>query len=233
LDWWDARRVTTTVSPTHTVAFDITFTPGQHFTGRGILDRFKTLWGGWVVEAVAPAGAAAPPARVYFAGDTGYRAVPSSTDDGPETLPVCPAFKEIGERWGAFDFAMIPIGYVPCHRVSSKSCVLTSLPVRTPRGASCRRSTAHRATVLGFSAISGHGVRWGCIGGKGFFFCSVRLRADELRSDSAWVLTTEDILEPPSLLAKECAKAGVKEGAFGVCAIGETMSFDIGEDAST
>jgi N-acyl-phosphatidylethanolamine-hydrolysing phospholipase D len=72
------------------------------------------------------------------------------------------------------------------------------------------------------------GMHWG----YGFLF-ALRLRADELRSDSAWVLTTEDILEPPSLLVKECAKAGVKEGAFGVCAIGETMSFDVGEDAST
>jgi hypothetical protein len=39
-----------------------------------------------------------PPTQVYFAGDTGYRAVPSSTDEGPDTLPVCPVFKEVGER---------------------------------------------------------------------------------------------------------------------------------------
>jgi L-ascorbate metabolism protein UlaG (beta-lactamase superfamily) len=84
----------------HTLAFDITFTPGQHFTGHGVHDRFKSLWGGWVVEAVhaAPSASDATPTQVYFAGDTGYRAVPSSTDEGPDTLPVCPAFKEIGER---------------------------------------------------------------------------------------------------------------------------------------
>ncbi|KAF8176869.1 N-acyl-phosphatidylethanolamine-hydrolyzing phospholipase D [Mycena galopus ATCC 62051] len=199
LDWWDARRVTAAVSATHSVAFDITFTPGQHFTGRGLRDRFKTLWGGWVVEAVpepeSPSASAPPPppARVYFAGDTGYRAVPSSTDDGPETLPVCPAFKEIGARWGSFDFAMIPIGaYAPRRFMSPIHC-------------------APRDSVAIFKDIRAKralGMHWG-----------------------AWVLTTEDILEPPKLLATECAKYGVKEGAFGVCAIGETATFEVEQGA--
>ncbi|KAJ6573482.1 N-acyl-phosphatidylethanolamine-hydrolyzing phospholipase D [Mycena vulgaris] len=191
LDWWDARRVRTELSPTHTLEFDVTFTPGQHFTGRGILDRFKSLWGGWVVEGVASDSEAAPPPRVYFAGDTGYRSVPSSTDDGPESLPVCPAFKEIGARWGAFDFAMIPIGaYAPRRFMSPIHC-------------------APRDSVAIFRDIKAKralGMHWG-----------------------AWILTTEDILEPPALLAEECAKAGVKAGAFGVCAIGETVNVDVGE----
>jgi hypothetical protein len=34
---------------TQKIAFDLTCTPGQHFTGRGIMDRFKTLWAGWAV----------------------------------------------------------------------------------------------------------------------------------------------------------------------------------------
>ncbi|KAJ7762628.1 N-acyl-phosphatidylethanolamine-hydrolyzing phospholipase D [Mycena metata] len=193
IDWWDARRVTAHVSPTQTVSFDITFTPGQHFTGRGILDRFKTLWGGWVVEGVQTDGEAAPGARVYFGGDTGYRSVPSSTDDGPETLPVCPAFKEIGERWGAFDLALIPIGaYAPRHFMSPIHCA--------PRDSVgiFRDIRARRAL----------GMHWG-----------------------AWVLTSEDVNEPPALLAEECAKAGVKEGAFGVCGIGETVVVDVGEGA--
>ncbi|KAJ7828021.1 Metallo-hydrolase/oxidoreductase [Mycena olivaceomarginata] len=213
LDWWDGRRVERVVAGTpaeakdggdkkeeekHTLAFDITFTPGQHFTGRGIHDRFKSLWGGWVVEAVHAASsasdAAAPtptPTQVYFAGDTGYRAVPSSTDEGPDTLPVCPAFKEVGERWRGFDFAMIPIGaYAPRKFMSPIHC-------------------APRDSVAIFKDIGARravGMHWG-----------------------AWVLTTEDILEPPKLLAAECAKVGIKEGAFEVCAIGETVSVEVGK----
>ncbi|KAJ7638070.1 beta-lactamase superfamily domain-containing protein [Mycena rosella] len=190
LDWWDARRVRS-ASPVHgTLEFDVTFTPGQHFTGRGILDRFKSLWGGWVVEGVPAASASAVPPRVYFAGDTGYRSVPSSTDDGPETLPVCPAFKEIGARWGGFDLALIPIGaYAPRRFMSPIHC-------------------APRDSVALFRDIKARralGMHWG-----------------------AWVLTTEDILEPPLRLAEECAKAGVAAGAFGVCAIGETVSVEVG-----
>ncbi|KAJ7793706.1 N-acyl-phosphatidylethanolamine-hydrolyzing phospholipase D [Mycena olivaceomarginata] len=207
LDWWDGRRVERVVAGTpaeandgsdkkaeeHTLAFDITFTPGQHFTGRGIHDRFKSLWGGWVVEAVhaAPSASDATPTQVYFAGDTGYRAVPSSTDEGPDTLPVCPVFKEVGERWRGFDFAMIPIGaYAPRKFMSPIHC-------------------APRDSVAIFKDIGARravGMHWG-----------------------AWVLTTEDILEPPKLLAAECAKAGIKEGVFEVCAIGETVSVEVGK----
>ncbi|KAJ7731337.1 Metallo-hydrolase/oxidoreductase [Mycena maculata] len=194
LDWWDARRVAAAVSPTHTAVFDITFTPGQHFTGRGLRDRFKSLWGGWAVAGVpADADADAAGARVYFAGDTGYRAVPSSTDEGPETLPVCPAFADIGARFGGFDFAMIPIGaYAPRRFMSPVHC-------------------APRDSVAVFRDIRARralGMHWG-----------------------TWILTTEDVLEPPALLAAECTKAGVEPGAFGVCAIGETVTVavEVGE----
>ncbi|KAJ7612065.1 beta-lactamase superfamily domain-containing protein [Roridomyces roridus] len=174
------------------VEFDITFTPGQHFTGHGIFDRFKTLWGGWVVEGVASEGTGAdePQAKVYFGGDTGYRTVPSSSDEGPETLPVCPAFKEIGERWGGFHFAMIPIGgYSPRGSLSTVHC-------------------APRDSVALFKDIKARralGMHWG-----------------------TWILTSEPVLEPPELLATECAKVGIKEGRFGVCGIGETLEFDVG-----
>ncbi|KAJ7457729.1 hypothetical protein FB451DRAFT_1406602 [Mycena latifolia] len=155
LDLLDARRVRTDVSATHAVEFD-------------------TLWGGWVVEG---AGTARPPTRVYLAGDTGYRAVMSSTDYRPETLPVCPAFKEIGVHWDTLDFAVIPIGaYAPQRFMSPIHC-------------------APRDSVAIFRDTRALGMHWG-----------------------AWVLTTEDILEPPSLLVKECARAGVKEGVFGILA---------------
>jgi L-ascorbate metabolism protein UlaG (beta-lactamase superfamily) len=47
--------------------------------------------------------------KVWFAGDTGYRTVKDGENE--DNVPVCPAFKQIGELFGGFDLAMIPIGY--------------------------------------------------------------------------------------------------------------------------
>lgn len=62
--------------------------------------------------------------------DTGYRSVPSSTKPEQQydyefldTLPHCPAFKEIGEKVGPFDLALIPIGaYSPRWFMSAFHC---------------------------------------------------------------------------------------------------------------
>lgn len=118
LDWWEARRVEIEVTDKSAKApmkhaFDVTCTPAQHFTGRGLTDRFKTLWASWVVTGVplpsdSPMQGAAEGVKIYFAGDTGYCAVRDGVNE--DDLPVCPAFKEIGEHWGGFNFAMIPIG---------------------------------------------------------------------------------------------------------------------------
>ena len=44
--------------------------------------------------------------------------------DAPEdSLPFCPAFKEIGEKFGPFDLALLPIGlYSPRKMLSSVHC---------------------------------------------------------------------------------------------------------------
>jgi N-acyl-phosphatidylethanolamine-hydrolysing phospholipase D len=135
---------------TQKIAFDLTCTPGQHFTGRGIMDRFKTLWAGWaVVDRGAVDGTQLSPSvflpliprllsfstlpllwsslnrscstasnpdaspagvRIYHGGDTGYRAVLDGQNE--DEVPFCPAFQQIGEKFGGFEFAMIPIGLV-------------------------------------------------------------------------------------------------------------------------
>ncbi|KAG5641614.1 hypothetical protein DXG03_004637 [Asterophora parasitica] len=98
MDWWDSKRVEVTAQQ-HKVTVDITFTA---------LHR-PTLSASWVVEEVVSASptdaAERPVVKVFFGGDTGYRAVLDGQDE--DTLPVCPAFKEIGERFGGFDFAMV------------------------------------------------------------------------------------------------------------------------------
>jgi len=64
----------------------VTVTPAQHFSARGAFDRNRALWGGFLIEVGGR--------RILHAGDSGY---------GPH-------FKEIGERLGPFDLALIPIG---------------------------------------------------------------------------------------------------------------------------
>jgi L-ascorbate metabolism protein UlaG (beta-lactamase superfamily) len=78
LDWWQKVSFGTN--------FNIEAVPAQHFSGRGTLDRDKTLWCGYAIHG--------DHGNIYFAGDTGYN---------PET------FKEIGRRTNP-TLAIIPIG---------------------------------------------------------------------------------------------------------------------------
>jgi L-ascorbate metabolism protein UlaG (beta-lactamase superfamily) len=51
-DWWDSSILKRYQSDGKSVAAElkVTCTPCQHFTGRGIFDRNKTLWASWCVE---------------------------------------------------------------------------------------------------------------------------------------------------------------------------------------
>ena len=78
LDWWEsvpfADRLT------------ITFVPAQHSSARGLFDRHRSLWGGYMIECAGH--------RIYFGGDSGYAA----------------HFSDIRDRLGPPDIAMLPIG---------------------------------------------------------------------------------------------------------------------------
>jgi len=63
----------------------LAFAPSRHFSGRGF-KRNETLWGSWIIKGSKD--------NIYFSGDGGY---------GPH-------FKEIGEKYGPFDFAMMECG---------------------------------------------------------------------------------------------------------------------------
>ncbi|KAH7914115.1 beta-lactamase superfamily domain-containing protein [Hygrophoropsis aurantiaca] len=94
LDWWESVVYHI---PLENSTIEFTCTPCQHTSGRGFLDQKCSLWSSWVVQQKSSVGSIT--SSVYFAGDTGYQ-----TAVGP-----CPAFKEIGEKYGPFDLAMIPI----------------------------------------------------------------------------------------------------------------------------
>ena len=71
--------------------FRFTCVPAQHFSGRSLWDRDRSLWGGWVIQGEAGS-------RVYYAGDSGYFR----------------GFQEIGEAFPNLDLALIPVGaYLP------------------------------------------------------------------------------------------------------------------------
>jgi L-ascorbate metabolism protein UlaG (beta-lactamase superfamily) len=73
LDWWESHG-------------PIELVPAQHWSARGVFDRNRALWGGYVFRLNGK--------RVFFAGDTGY---------GPH-------FSKIRERIGMMDVAILPIG---------------------------------------------------------------------------------------------------------------------------
>ncbi|KIY68150.1 Metallo-hydrolase/oxidoreductase [Cylindrobasidium torrendii FP15055 ss-10] len=176
LDWWQNAEVGLSDA-----AFTLTCTPAQHMAARGLLDRMHSLWSSWMVTFQRDD----KPTHVYFAGDTGYRSVANEAEEA--TAPVCPAFKEIGERFGEVEFAMIPIGaYQPRWFMSPMHCAPQD-SVRVFQDVRVKKAL---------------GMHWG-----------------------TWVLTVEEVLEPPKKLKEECAKLGIAEDRFTVCDIGETRVF--------
>jgi L-ascorbate metabolism protein UlaG (beta-lactamase superfamily) len=79
LDWWETHTIPGT-------RIDVTATPAQHFSGRGLRDRNLTLWSSWVI--------ASEQHRIFFSADTGL------TDE----------LAEIAKRHGPFDLTMLEIG---------------------------------------------------------------------------------------------------------------------------
>ena len=61
-------------------------TPARHFSGRKFNNRQSTLWSSWVIQSSTE--------NIFFSGDSGYDS----------------HFKEIGEKYGPFDFAMMECG---------------------------------------------------------------------------------------------------------------------------
>ena len=74
------------IKDTSAAQLPITVTPAQHFSARSMFDRNRALWGGFLIEVGEY--------RILHAGDSGY---------GPH-------FREIADRLGRIDLALLPIG---------------------------------------------------------------------------------------------------------------------------
>ena len=103
LDWWDPVEMQVEGFG----GLRITCTPSQHFSSRSIFDRNHDLWCSYAIEEMHGQGT-----KVYFAGDTGYRAMPSPnlSREEEDAQPACPTFKQVGDLLGPFDLALLPIG---------------------------------------------------------------------------------------------------------------------------
>ena len=77
IDWWQSVALRGDIR--------LTGVPAQHWSARGLTDKWRTLWLGFVIET--------PSGTVYFAGDTGFG----------EFLPM------IRDRFPRFRLAILPI----------------------------------------------------------------------------------------------------------------------------
>lgn len=96
-NWWDSAMLD---------HIELVFAPSRHFSGRGLGDRFATLWGSWIIRGGKD--------NIYFSGDSGY---------GPH-------FKAIGEKYGPFDFAMME-----CGQYNEKWANIHMMPEQTAQAA--------------------------------------------------------------------------------------------------
>ncbi|KAG9191944.1 hypothetical protein G6011_10678 [Alternaria panax] len=213
LDWWESRNVkleelsqkgesvgSLSVNFPDTrkdggIEATIGALPCQHISARTPFDKAKTLWASWSVESGG--------AKVYFAGDTGYRTVPSSiptTEDDYSAayshLPTCPAFSQIGQYRGPFDLGLIPIGAYEPRWMFSNVHANPKDAVNIFADTKCKRAL---------------GMHWGTwvLTEEG-----VMAPPKELQEACKW----------------KGIKGG-KEG-FGICDIGESIEFDSGDELS-
>jgi len=89
LDWTDSLTVTSesgSAAMKNKSALKIAALPARHFSGRGLFDRFDTLWSSFVLKGNHH--------NIYFGADSG----------------LWEGFAEIGTQLGPFDLTMLEIG---------------------------------------------------------------------------------------------------------------------------
>lgn len=77
LNWWENKKIDN---------IDFICTPAQHFSGRTLFDRDKTLWSSWVIKSSK--------LTLFFGADSGY----------------FNGYKEIASRYAPFDMTFLEVG---------------------------------------------------------------------------------------------------------------------------
>ena len=139
------------------------------------------LWGSWAVIG--------PRTRFWFGGDTGY----------------CEAFKQIGDKYGPFDMAAIPIGayqpnwFMKYQHVHPGMCYHPKSDVG-PKIIIAGEAVEIHKDIRSNKSI---GIHWG-----------------------TFKLTTENYLEPPSLLTTFLNKSDMDTKEFIAIDIGDSLNLD-------
>ncbi|KAJ2838793.1 hypothetical protein J3B02_006338, partial [Coemansia erecta] len=112
MDWWQENEFALDEQR----RFTVVSTPTQHWSGRNGFDSNCSLWSSFLVRSSSGSS-------VFHCGDTGY----------------CPAFEEVGRRYGPVTLAILPIGsYEPrwymCHQhTNPEDAVLIHKDLRARR----------------------------------------------------------------------------------------------------
>ena len=96
-NWWETHQEED---------LQLVFTPARHFSGRGLNDRFSTMWGSWVIGNEKN--------RLFFSGDSGYDT----------------HFEAIGKKYGPFDLALME-----CGQYNDLWCEIHMMPEETAQAA--------------------------------------------------------------------------------------------------
>jgi L-ascorbate metabolism protein UlaG (beta-lactamase superfamily) len=219
LDWWDERDITLSPSeqkeakvqevgdaaPTAAeIKARIGFLPCQHTTARTAFDRHQTLWGSWAVESGGK--------HLYFTGyvctmnlcSIGRLTDLRNSDTGYRAVPELPEGED--DHDPKYDFPICPAFKQVGEFRGPFDLGLIPIGAYAPRHMfSSVHGDPHDAVHIfqDTKCKKALGMHWG-----------------------TWVLTEEDVLEPPEKLKTALKKFGLPEkGVFDVCDIGESREF--------
>jgi L-ascorbate metabolism protein UlaG (beta-lactamase superfamily) len=222
LDWWDERDITLFPSAekekdkeTHVEAAGeadfivaeikarIGFLPCQHVSARTAFDRYQTLWGSWAVESEGK--------KIYFTGCVAFsrwkpviRANSWNRDTGYRKVPELPDGED--DHDPKHNFPVCPAFKQVGEFRGPFDLGLIPIGAYAPRHVwSAAHADPHDAVEIfkDTKCKKALGMHWG-----------------------TWVLTEEDVLEPPEKLKTALKKFDMPEkGVFDVIDIGESREF--------
>ncbi|KAI6358116.1 hypothetical protein MCOR25_007433 [Pyricularia grisea] len=216
LDWWREADVVIAGQSLDGAGISarLTCLPAQHNSGRTPFNTDRTLWASWAVESGG--------GKVFFAGDTGYRAIPHAVAAAAAEAARIAETEAQGKTEVDADFEdeyydshvdELPPACPAFAQIGKLHgpFALGLLPIGAyePRGlmASIHASPADAVEIFRDTrCVRGLAMHWG-----------------------TWVMGDEDVRDPPRRLRLALARKGMPaEGLFDVCKLGETVVVPVG-----